>query len=188
MKPRVSGHSMDLAAKRDDLRASRPRAPIAKGSLHFAVADVIAHIGRRLQNLSYAEGLNPAQWSLLRFLARSNPSARTSTGFARFNLTAKNAAAQTVDALLRKKLICKGSHPHDQRAKLLELSAAGAQLLQADPMNDFVAALERLPDEDLHHLARIASTLAHDLYVTASRRFETPATEVGGQDGSYTGD
>jgi DNA-binding MarR family transcriptional regulator len=168
--------------------SARPRATAAKGSLHFAVADVIAHIGRRLQNLSYAEGLNPAQWSLLRFLARSNPSARTSTGFARFNLTAKNAAAQTVDALLRKKLIRKGSHPHDQRAKLLELTAGGTQILQADPMNDLVAALARLPEEDLHHLARISSALAHDLYVTASRRVEPAAVESGGRDGTYIGD
>lgn len=190
MKPRGSGHSMDLdvKAKPDDARAARPRAAAAKGSLHFAVADVIAHIGRRLQNLSYAEGLNPAQWSLLRFLARSNPSARTSTAFARFNLTAKNAAAQTVEALLRKKLVRKGSHPHDQRAKLLELTASGARMLQGDPMNDFVAALERLPEEDLHHLARIASALAHDLYVTASKRSDTPSIGVGGQDGAHTGD
>jgi DNA-binding MarR family transcriptional regulator len=159
-----------------------------KGSLHYAVADVIAHIGRRLQNLAYSETLNPAQWSLLRFLARSNPSARTSTGFSRFHLTTKNAAAQTVDALLRKKLIRSGAHPHDQRSKLLELTAGGTRMLQHDPMNDLVAALERLPDEDLHHLARIASALAHDLYVASNKRSEPQRIEGGDNDGSYLGD
>lgn len=159
----------------------------ARGSLHYAVADVIAHIGRRLQSLAYSGNLNPAQWSLLRFLARSNLSARTSTGFSRFHLTTKNAAAQTVDALLRKKLIRSTEHPHDQRSKLLELTAAGARMLQHDPMNDLVAALERLPEEDLHQLARISSALAHDLYVTANRESEPPIRS-GDYDGEYTGD
>ena len=74
----------------------------ANGPLPYAVADVIEHIGRRLQSLAYSENLNPAQWTLLRFLARSNPSARTPTGFARFHLTTKSAATQTIEALLRK--------------------------------------------------------------------------------------
>jgi DNA-binding MarR family transcriptional regulator len=160
----------------------------ARGSLHYAVADVIAHIGRRLQSLAYSENLNPAQWSLLRFLARSNVSARTSTGFSRFHLTTKTAAAQTVDALVRKKLVRSTAHPHDQRAKLLELTAAGARMLQRDPMNELVAALERLPPEDLHQLARITSALAHDLYVTANRRSEPPTIRSGDNDGEHIGD
>jgi DNA-binding MarR family transcriptional regulator len=160
----------------------------AKSPLHYAVADVISHIGRRMQSLGYSERLNPAQWSLLRFLAQANPSARTLTGFARFHLTTKNAAAQTVDALLRKKLIRSRAHPHDQRAKQLELTASGTRMLAHDPMNDLVAALGRVPEQDLQHLARIASALAHDLYVTASRRAEPAAVESGGRDGAYIGD
>lgn len=160
----------------------------AKNTLHYAVADVIAHIGRRMQSLGYSERLNPAQWSLLRFLAQSNPSARTLTGFARFHLTTKNAAAQTVDALLRKKLIRSRAHPHDQRAKQLELTASGTRMLAHDPMNDLVAALGRLPEEDLQHLARVASALAHDLYMNASRRLEQTSIESGVKDGTHIGD
>jgi len=167
---------------------ARGRVMSAKGSLHYAVADVIAHIGRRLQNLAYSGGLNPAQWSLLRFLARSNPSARTSAGFSRFQLTTKNAAAQTVEALLRKKFIRSTAHPHDQRSKLLELTASGTQMLQRDPMNELMAALERLPGEDLHHLARITSALAHDLYVASNRRVEPSIVKGGEYDGEHIGD
>lgn len=155
--------------------------------MHYAVADVIEHIGRRLQSLAYAEGLNPAQWTLLRFLARSNPSARTPTGFSRFHLTTKNAATQTIEALRRKKLIRSGSHPHDQRAKLLELTSEGLQTLQGDPMNELVSALDRLPEEDLHHLARITSALAHDLYMAASRRSAQPSKGPQEDDGTHTG-
>ncbi len=159
----------------------------AKGPLHYAVADVIEHIGRRLQSLAYAEGLNPAQWTLLRFLARSNPSARTPTGFARFHLTTKNAATQTIDALRRKKLIRSGSHPHDQRAKLLELTSEGLRTLQRDPMNALVSALDRLPEDDLHHLARITSALAHDLYLAAGRGSAQPSKGREEDDGTRTG-
>lgn len=160
----------------------------AKGSLHYAVADVIEHIGRRLQHLAYAENLNPAQWTLLRFLARSNPSARTPTGFSRFHLTTKNAAAQTVGALLRKRLIRSGTHPHDQRAKLLELTSEGLQTLRRDPMNELVSALERLPEDDLHQLARIASALAHDLYLAANRRSGKPSDGAEDNHGPHIGD
>jgi len=158
----------------------------AKGPLHYAVADVIEHIGRRLQSLAYAEGLNPAQWTLLRFLARANPSARTPTGFSRFHLTTKNAATQTIDALRRKKLVRSGAHPHDQRAKLLELTSEGLKVLQRDPMNALVSALGRLPEEDLHHLARITSALAHDLYVAANQRADQPSKGPE-ENGSRTG-
>jgi DNA-binding MarR family transcriptional regulator len=160
----------------------------ANGSLPYAVADVIGHIGRRLQSLAYAGKLNPAQWTLLRFLARSNPSARTPTGFARFHLTTKSAATQTVEALLRKRLIRSGPHPHDQRAKLLELTPKGLQMLQHDPMNDLVAALERLPAADLHQLAQLTGRIAHDLYLAANERAQPMTAKDEESHGAYSGD
>jgi DNA-binding MarR family transcriptional regulator len=144
----------------------------------YAVADVLEHIGRRMQKLGYSESLNPAQWTLLRFVANANPSTRTPTGFARFHLTTKNAAAQTIDALLRKKLIRSTAHPHDQRAKLLELTPKGYRILQHDPRNSLVAALEKLPESDLHQLARLASTLAHDLYLAGDGHAGHPTTGI----------
>jgi DNA-binding MarR family transcriptional regulator len=159
-----------------------------EGPLPYAVADVIEHIGRRLQKLGYSEGLNPAQWTLLRFLARSNPSARTPTGFARFHLTTKSAATQTVDALLRKKLIRSGVHPNDQRAKLLELTPKGFRTLHRDPMNVLVAALEKLRAPDLHQLARLTSAIAHDLYLAAGPGPGRTSNELKESDGAHPGD
>jgi DNA-binding MarR family transcriptional regulator len=158
------------------------------GSLPYAVADVIEHIGRRLQSLAYSENLNPAQWTLLRFLAKSNPSARTPTGFARFHLTTKSAATQTIEALLRKRLIRTAPHPHDQRAKLLELTARGQQALHRDPMNKLVVALERMSGAELHQLAQLTSRLAHDLYIAADQREETPFPKREDRDGAHSGD
>jgi DNA-binding MarR family transcriptional regulator len=160
----------------------------ANGPLPHAVADVVEHIGRRLQKLAYSESLNPAQWTLLRFLARSNPSARTPSGFARFHLTTKSAATQTIDALLRKKLIRTGTHPHDQRAKLLELTPKGYRVLRSDPRNILVTVLEKLPEADLLHLARLTSALAHDLYLADGRASGRTPTRPEEHHGTHIGD
>ncbi len=158
-----------------------------KGTLPYAVADVLEHIGRRMQKLAFSENLNPAQWTLLRFLAHSNPSARTPTGFARFHLTTKNAAAQTIEALLRKKLIRSSAHPHDQRAKLLELTPEGFRVLQRDPRNMLVTALEGLPEADLHHLARLTSALAHDLYLAGDQNIDHLSARSQDDHGTHIG-
>jgi DNA-binding MarR family transcriptional regulator len=159
-----------------------------KGTLPYAVSDVLEHIGRRMQKLAYSENLNPAQWTLLRFLAHSNPSARTPTGFARFHLTTKNAAAQTIDALLRKKLIRTAAHPHDQRAKLLELTPKGFRMLQRDPRNALIAVLEKMSESDLHQLARLTGALAHDLYMAGDADTAFPPIGPQEHDGTHIGD
>ena len=47
-----------------------------------ALAALIERLGRIAHLRGYHAKLNPAQWAALRFLARANDSARTTTGFA----------------------------------------------------------------------------------------------------------
>ncbi len=47
-----------------------------------AVADLLEHLVHRIQGISFARGLKPAQWVALRYLARANESARNVTRFA----------------------------------------------------------------------------------------------------------
>lgn len=156
----------------------RARSKAKIGPLTHAAADLVEHIGRRLQNLAYAEGLNPAQWTLLRFLARANPSARTLTSFARFHLTTKSTAKQTIDALHRKRLIRSAKHPVDRRVRPLELTATGSTILARDPMNHLIAALARLSEPDLHQFARIVAGLAQDLYAASDAARPPPETRL----------
>jgi len=106
---------------------------------------------------------------------------------ARFHMTTKNAAAQTVDALQRKGLIRTAVHPHDQRAKLLELTPEGFRTLQDDPRNALITALQKLPEADLHHLARLTGLLAHDLFILDEVRKRRPDNEAEEADGEHIG-
>ena len=68
-------------------------------------AEVMAQILRLANGAAFAGGLNPAQWSALRYLADAVPEARTVTAFAHYHATTSGTASQTVAALVRKGLV-----------------------------------------------------------------------------------
>ena len=112
-----------------------------------AVAELFEHLSRTLYSLSFSEGLNPAQWNALRYLNRVDAPARTMSAFARFHVTTRSTASQTLAALVRKKLIRKARDADDGRVIRLELTPKGQRLLDRDPVNHLVAALEMLPPD-----------------------------------------
>jgi DNA-binding MarR family transcriptional regulator len=118
---------------------------IASFHLPKAVAELFEHLSRAIYSLSFSEGLNPAQWNALRYLNRANPSSRTMSAFAKFHVTTRSTASQTLAALVRKKLIKKTRDSEDGRVIRLELTPKGRKLLERDPVNHLVAALATLP-------------------------------------------
>lgn len=118
----------------------------------LAVAEALERIGRTLHAASFSRGLNPAQWNALRYLARAEPAARTMTGFAAHHRTTKSTASQTLSALARKGLVRRVAH--------LELTARGRRLLSHDPVQTLVAAMGRLPADELGALARAVDRAA----------------------------
>jgi DNA-binding MarR family transcriptional regulator len=112
-----------------------------------AVAELFEHLSRAIYSLSFSEGLNPAQWNALRYLNRANPSSRTMSAFAKFHVTTRSTASQTLAALVRKKLIKKTRDSEDGRVIRLELTPKGRKLLERDPVNHLVAALATLPPD-----------------------------------------
>ena len=69
------------------------------------LTDLLDRVNRMTRGLQYAQGLNPAQWDALRFVARANKYSRTSGALARFLGTTKGTASQTVNALEKKGLL-----------------------------------------------------------------------------------
>lgn len=110
-----------------------------------AAAEVMAHILRLANGASFADGLNPAQWSALRYLADAIPEARTVTAFAQYHATTSGTASQTVAALVRKGLVDRLPEPGDRRRNRLELSSAGHELLASDPLRIVAAAIAAQP-------------------------------------------
>jgi DNA-binding MarR family transcriptional regulator len=124
-----------------------------------AVAELFEHLSRAIYSLPFSEGLNPAQWNALRYLNRANPSSRTMSAFAKFHVTTRSTASQTLAALVRKKLIKKARDPEDGRVIRLELTPKGRKVLERDPVNHLVAALASLPPDRQRVAADTVETL-----------------------------
>jgi DNA-binding MarR family transcriptional regulator len=129
-----------------------------------AVAELFEHLSRAIYSLSFSEGLNPAQWNALRYLNRANPSSRTMSAFAKFHVTTRSTASQTLAALVRKKLIKKARDPEDGRVIRLELTPKGRKILERDPVNHLVAALASLPPDRQRVAADTVETLIKAIF------------------------
>jgi DNA-binding MarR family transcriptional regulator len=159
--PREShmSHVRDNGTLMETLTMNDDTAAVTSFHLPKAVAELFEHLSRAIYSLSFSEGLNPAQWNALRYLNRANPSSRTMSAFARFHVTTRSTASQTLAALVRKKLIKKTRDPDDARVIRLELTNKGQRLLDRDPVNHLVAALEGLSPERQRIAADTVETL-----------------------------
>ncbi len=124
------------------------------------IADLLGQVERLLHNLAFANGLNPAQWSALRYLATAADDARTVTAFARHHRTTKPAASKTIDALVRKSMVRKLSIPGDRRAQRLDLTAKALRRLGHDPRNLLRSAVGGLDRSDASVLVRSLAAIA----------------------------
>lgn len=105
-----------------------------KNSSESQVAELIDCIGRLAHFLQFAEGLNPAQWGALRFLARANRYSQTPGALACFLRTSRGTTSQTLRVLESKGYVRRIPDRRDRRVVQLELTPAGAALLDHDPM------------------------------------------------------
>jgi DNA-binding MarR family transcriptional regulator len=126
------------------------------------IANLVNRLGRGIHSIQFAEGLNPAQWEALRFLARANRYSRTPTALAAYLRTTKGTASQTLKSLTAKGYVRRAPVPADKRAVRLDLTASGQGLLARDPLRRLEAAAAALGPE-LESANRILSRLAGGL-------------------------
>lgn len=119
-----------------------------------AAAEVMAQILRLANGAAFSGGLNPAQWSALRFLADAVPESRTVTAFAHYHATTSGTASQTVAALVRKGLVERLPEVGDRRRNRLELTSSGHALLQGDPLRGIADAIAAQPADIQEGLAK----------------------------------
>ena len=117
-------------------------------------AELMAQILRLANGAAFAGGLNPAQWNALRYLADAVPESRTVTAFAQYHATTSGTASQTVAALVRKGLVERLPELGDRRRNRLELTSAGHDLLQGDPLGTIATAIAAQPAESQEALAK----------------------------------
>ncbi|MBP2298925.1 MarR family winged helix-turn-helix transcriptional regulator [Azospirillum picis] len=127
------------------------------------LATVVENTSRLLHASGHSDGLYPAQWVALRYLAEVSEAQRTASALARYQDLAIASVARTVITLVDKGLLVKLPNPRDARADLLELTDRGRELLKRDPRLVLERALTELPEEDVEAYARSATKLLQRL-------------------------
>lgn len=125
-----------------------------------AIAELMLTLIRDVQSRAFARGLNPAQWSALRFFAEANPTMRTVTGFSQAHRSTPGTATQTIAALIRKGYLARTPLRDDRRSARLDLTEAGRALLQDDPLEALADNIRDLPAQQHLILADILGSLA----------------------------
>lgn len=104
----------------------------------------LERLSRLMRAGEFADGLNPAQWEALRFLARANRFSNSPGALTRYLGATKGTISQTVKALERKQLIAKAERPGEKRSIVLELTEAGRAMMAKDPWGALAVACEEL--------------------------------------------
>ncbi len=113
-----------------------------------ASTDLLGQVFRNFVRRSHARGLNPAQWSALRFFADADVSHRTASEFAKFHKTTKGTASQTIAVLVRKSFLRRSRSTEDRRVTVIDVTPEGHKLLKCDPMAPITRAITSLPAHD----------------------------------------
>ena len=127
------------------------------------IAELADRLGRIAHGLQFAEGLNPAQWEALRFLARANRYSCSPGALAEFLGVTKGTASQTLIALESKGYISRSRCDHDRRSVAICVTEKGRALLERDPLQCLQGATGVISDEDLAVLADGMERLVRNL-------------------------
>jgi DNA-binding MarR family transcriptional regulator len=125
----------------------------------WAITELIEQLWHATSNRGFATGLNPAQWTALRYLDRVNQSARCVGAFAEFHRTTPSSASQTFTALTKRGFVIKQKGA-DSRQRVLALTRAGREVLKKDPLNEMARSISDLSDRQLTALTTIVGQLA----------------------------
>ena len=105
------------------------------------IVELVDRLSRIAHSIQFAEGLNPAQWEALRYVARANRNSCSPGALADFMGSTKGTVSQTLKALETKGLIERHRKPGDRRAVHITVTPTGHDLLLKDPLGRIHDAL-----------------------------------------------
>ncbi len=135
-----------------------------------AVAELVEQLGHCACSDAFSAGLNPAQWSALRYFERANRFSRTVSAFAEYHGTTRGTASQTIRVLVKKGYLRRLPAMHDRRSFRLDLTERAQQELGSDPFAEFVSAAGTLPPEQCSALARGLRAMLDQVLEKRARR------------------
>lgn len=129
-----------------------------------------AHLIDRLDRLTRSganiEGINPAQWEALRYLARANRFSRTPAALADYLGSTRGTVSQTLIALEQKGFVGRTQSERDKRSIDLELTKQGEIALKDDPLLALARDLIAGAGSDI---GRLVETLRAVLHCSVAR-------------------
>ncbi len=132
----------------------------------WAVADLVAHLGRLAYSFGFTEGLTPAQWTALRYLSRANRFSRTVSAFAEFHVTTRGTASQTINGLVDRNYLRRTRSATDGRSARLDLTEKAHDVLERDPLQVLVHAVRGVSPVARANLTtnleRLVGEIAHE--------------------------
>ncbi|MEZ5938141.1 MAG: MarR family transcriptional regulator [Hyphomonadaceae bacterium] len=108
------------------------------------VARLLEQTARAIYDARGPKAVHPGQWAALRYIALAGKSARTVGGVAEYLGVTHAPASRAVAALARKGLVTVKADPQDRRIRRIELTPAGVKLLERDPVQRVMAAIDSL--------------------------------------------
>lgn len=135
-----------------------------------------AHLIDRLDRLARSgeasDGLNPAQWEALRYVARANRFSRTPAALAEYLGSTRGTVSQTLIALEDKGHLTRQPSERDRRSVVLALTPRGEDTLRGDPILSLAADLATSDREALDKLVEALRRTLHALVTrNAGRAF-----------------
>ncbi|MFC3676663.1 MarR family winged helix-turn-helix transcriptional regulator [Ferrovibrio xuzhouensis] len=124
---------------------------------------LLDRLSRLTRELQFVDGLNPAQWEALRYLATANKYSRSPTALAEYLGATKGTVSQTLIALESKGLITRCKKTCDRRQVDLCLTDAGEAMLAKDPMRTLERAAGEMASELGPQMVKGLTRLLHDL-------------------------
>lgn len=120
----------------------------------WALAELLAQIGRAAYCMGAGEDLTPGQRMALRYFSRANRFSRTASAFADYHATTRGTASQTVRRLVERGYLTRRPSVRDRRSVRLELTEKGREALSADPFEAMVRSVDGIPRRAQTDMAR----------------------------------
>lgn len=123
------------------------------------IAIGMERLTRLIRASEHRDGLNPAQWEALRFLARANRFSNSPGALTQYLGATKGTVSQTLKSLEAKGLIVKTPRDGQRGSLSLELTPKAIEALAADPWTRFSADAASLRGKIRRRLAKGLSEL-----------------------------
>lgn len=124
-----------------------------------------AHLIDRLDRLTRSgatvDGLNPAQWEALRYLARANRFSRTPAALADYLGSTRGTVSQTLIALEQKGFVGRTQSMRDKRSIEVELTSQAETALRDDPLITLANDLAATTGAEIDGIVRMLRATLH---------------------------